>query len=139
MKSWDIARYINNIHCTYCTYCTYDQFSSSAFFSTKFIWIFYNLFFFLLLFSHHRFSFSQWNVFHFHNDILFEIEEKSNLIAKTIMFASKLSKYENVIYIMLKEFSKKFNDKCNAARKKHNLIIIRRFFVVKETISLLRE
>jgi hypothetical protein len=55
------------------------------------------------------------------------------------MLASKLSKYEDVIYIMFKEFSKRFNDKCNAARKKHNLIIIRKSFVVKETISLLRE
>ncbi len=39
--------------------------------STKFIWILYNLFFLLLLFFHHRFSFSQWDVFHFHNDVLF--------------------------------------------------------------------
>jgi hypothetical protein len=110
-----------------------------AFFSTKFIWVFYNLIFLLLLFSHHRFSFSQWDVFQFHNDVLFKIEEKNNLIAKTIMFASKLSKYEDVIYIMLEKFSKKFNDKCNAARRKHNLIIIRKSFVVKKTISLLRE
>jgi hypothetical protein len=110
-----------------------------AFFSTKFIWVLYSLFFFLLLFFHHRFSLSQWDVFHFHNDVLFEIEEKNNLIAKTIMLASKLNKYENVIYIMLEEYSKKFNDKCNVARKKHNLIIIRKFFAVKKTISFLRE
>jgi hypothetical protein len=109
-----------------------------TFFSMKFIWVFYNLFF-LLLFFHHRFSFSQWDVFYFHNDVLFKIEEENNLIVKTIMFASKLNKYEDVIYIMLKKFSKRFNDKCNAARRKHNLIIIREFFVVKKTISFLRE